>query len=99
MRLVRDGCHTLAVMNYNKEKEVVNIIKEAHYARIFGKPLINIYELQAPGTHGLRAENTYHDGGLPAVRESYEKLQAVFPDCELTFAIHYYDALLEVTGA
>ncbi len=99
MRLVRDGCHTVAVMNYNKRKEVVNIIKEVHYAQVFGKELINIYELQAAGKHGLMEHNTYHKEGLDAVRGSYEKLRRVFPDCELTFAIHNYDALLEVMGA
>lgn len=99
MRLVRDGCHTVAVMNYNKRKEVVNIIKEVHYAQVFGKELINIYELQAAGKHGLMEHNTYHEEGLDAVRGSYEKLRRVFPDCELKFAIHNYDALLEVMGA
>ena len=99
MRLVRDGSHAVAVMNYKKDREVVSLVKEAHYAYIFRKPLITIYELQKAGKQGLTEENTYHDDGMTAVGRSFETLRSVFSDCELTYAIHYYDALLEVTGS
>ncbi len=96
--LIREACDAVAVMNYQKEDEAGQIAAEMEAARQTGKRLIHIYELQRPGLYDLTERNTYHPDGLPAVWESIEKLRASFDYEGLSFALHDYTALREMTG-
>lgn len=96
--LVHGGCHTLAIMNYNKEKEAVNIENEAALAQTYQRPLITIYELQAPGIHDLKERNTYYHDGIDAVRESWKALRKKLEFPQLSYALHEYQALQEVSN-
>lgn len=94
--LVKDGCDTVAVMNYYKKKEQEHIAEEMELAHKYGKKIIQIYELKAPGTHGLTEKSTYHHEGLQPILESIKNLKRFF-DYELFgFALHDYEALKEV---
>ena len=94
--LAKDGCHGLAVMNYYREEEAAHLEQEWSLAKRYGKPVINIYELQKPGTHDLTEKNTYYESGMEGVRESFGRLQETLPYSGLTYAVHDYRALLEV---
>lgn len=94
--LIKDCCDSVAVMNYYREKEARHMETEAAFAKQYGKPLITIYELKAPGTHGLVEENTYHEEGLLAVRENFERLRNIYEGQPLSMAFHDYEALKEV---
>ena len=95
-RLISSGCDTLAVMNYYRKNEAGHIQTEARLCQSYGRRLIHIYELQAPGVQGLETINTYHDAGLGALYTSWSGLQTQFPDLRLNYALHDYDALREL---
>lgn len=95
-RLIATGCDGLAVMNYQKRNEAGQIETEVALAREAGIPVTVIYELQAPGGHGLTERNTYHSDGLGAVAESFRALEARFGGDALFYALHDSRALQEV---
>ncbi len=95
-KLTKDGCHALAVMNYDKKNEAANIETEADLAVQYKRPLITIYELQEPGKHELTKRNTYYHDGLSAVTDSWEQLRAHYPKLAFSYALHDYRALREV---
>ena len=94
--LVRDCCDQVAVMNYYRGKEAEHIQTESALAKKYGKALITIYELKAPGGHGLVEENTYHSQGLKAARDNFSQLQEVYGEQTISMAFHDYEALKEV---
>ena len=94
--LIEEASDGVAVMNYYKEGERKNLETEMGFARRAGKRLINIAELQRPGTHDLTERNTYYHDGLPAVGQSFEALTEYFDYVGLTFALHDYTALRKV---
>ena len=94
--LIEEASDAVAVMNYFKRTEAANIASEVSIARETGKRLINIAELQRPGTHDLTERNTYFREGLPAVWKSFEKLAGDFGYEGLSYALHDYTALREV---
>lgn len=94
--LIKSGCDSIAIMNYYQGKEYENIKNEAALANKYGKKLINIYELQAPGKYGLKDKNTYYEEGIKAVEENFAALRANFSDQDIYIAFHEYRALKEV---
>ncbi len=94
--LVRDCCDGIAVMNYNRSDEYAQMAKEVELARLHGKGVICIYELQQPGKHGLEEINTYANQGLEALWQSAEGLERQFQYDGLRFAYHYYQPLKEM---
>ena len=95
-QLIASGCDRVAVMNYYRGKESEHIASEAALAQKHGRGLINIYELKAPGEHGLVEENTYHSEGLDALEENFGSLCADYPELEISLALHDAQALEEV---
>lgn len=94
--LIKSGSDGIAIMNYMKTKEVKNIEGEVELADKYGKKIINIYELQAPGEHGLEEKNTYYNDGIEEVEKNFENIIEEFPDKEISIAFHEYKALKEV---
>lgn len=95
-RLVDEGCDGLAVMNYLRIDEIEHIRTEAELAQTYGKRIINVYELQRPGTAGLTNWHTYYNVGLDALNESIAAMQEAYsPQC-IDYALHYYPLLLEI---
>lgn len=94
--LVKDCCDQVAVMNYYRGKEAEHIETESALAKKYGKALITIYELKAPGEHGLIEENTYYGEGLQAARDNFSQLKKVYGEQTLSMAFHDYEALKEV---
>lgn len=94
--LIEEGCDSVAIMNYYQGKEYEHIKTEASLAAKYGKKLINIYELQAPGKYGLKDKNTYYEEGIKSVEENFDSLQAAFDGQDISVALHEYKALKEV---
>lgn len=90
-RLISSCCDAVAVMNYQKADEAGQLARETELAERYGKELIQIYELQEPGDHGLTERNTYHGDGLEAVERSRASLLERYPG--LSFAYHDYPSL------
>lgn len=95
-RLVKNGCDAVAVMNYSKRNEIRQLAGEAELAKKYGRGLINITELQEPGSHSLTAEQTYYEDGTGAVRESQDRIRKAYPETELGFAWHCLEPALEL---
>ena len=96
--LTAEGCHALAVMNYNKKDEARQLQLEASLAAANEKPLVMIYELQAPGKHDLTERNTYYHDGLAGVAASWSTLLQQVECRQFSYALHDYEALKEVVG-
>lgn len=94
--LIKDGCDSIAVMNYYRGAEVKNITTEAALAKKYGKELINIYELQKADGSGVKEINTYYNSGLTALEKSYCSVLEAYPDQTISIAYHDYKALKEV---
>lgn len=94
--LIEKGCDKVAIMNYYKKREAKHIQQEVEFANKYGKEVINIYELKAPGTHGLIEKNTYHNDGIKAVEESFINIKRDLPNKDISIAFHDYRAVKEV---
>lgn len=94
--LIKTGCDSVAIMNYYKSREADHIKLEVELAHKYGKSVINIYELQAPGKHSLVEKNTYYNQGILAVEKSFSNIQREFYGKDVSIAFHEYRALKEV---
>ena len=94
--LISSSCDKVAIMNYYKGKEYEHIQMEADIIQKYEKSLINIYELQPPGKHGLIDKNTYYDEGIESVEENFKELKKSFRGQDISIAFHEYQALREV---
>lgn len=94
--LMEQGCHGIAVMNYYRENETKHLRYEWQQAKRLNKPIVNVYELQAPGIHDLSEINTYHETGMEGIEKSFRNIQKSLSYDNLAFAVHDYKALLEV---
>lgn len=94
--LIKNGCDSIAVMNYYRGAEVRNIATEAALAKKYGKELINIYELQKADGSSVKEINTYYNSGLAALGRSYKSVLDAYPDQTISLAYHDYKALKEV---
>ncbi|MDE6313944.1 MAG: hypothetical protein K2M46_10085 [Lachnospiraceae bacterium] len=94
--LIQTGCDEVAIMNYSKSEEAEHIRTEAELAAKGEKELIIIYELQAPGKHGLVENNTYYHQGIPGVLKSVESLSESYELKFSKYALHEYQAVREV---
>ncbi len=91
--LIADGCDDVAVMNYQRGAEYGRIALEAKLAKQYGKTLIQISELQAPGQHGLTEEHTYYGLGSEDLLDTWATLDLQFNNQEIMFAYHDYETL------
>lgn len=94
--LIEKGCDSVAIMNYYKKREAKHIEQEVEFAYKHGKKVINIYELKAPGTHGLVEKNTYYNDGILAVEKSFINIKRELPGKDISIAFHDYRAVKEV---
>lgn len=92
--LIGSGCHGLAIMNYSKKDEAEQIRTEMALAD--GKPVTVVYELQEPGSHGLKEHNTYHNEGIEGVEKSFQALREIYGQEGFSYALHDYRALKEL---
>ncbi|NLD17345.1 MAG: hypothetical protein GX666_07180 [Tissierellia bacterium] len=83
-----DQCDEIAIMNYYKKKEAKHIENEVFYAKKHRKKISVIYELKKVGTHSLKEINTYANEGMEGVEKSFEKLESIYEDVPLSYAIH-----------
>lgn len=94
--LISDACDGIALMNYDRTDEYMQIAKEVGYAREYRKGVVCIYELQEPGSHDLEEINTYAGPGLKALWSSAKRLEAQFGYERLQFGYHYYEPLVDL---
>ena len=94
--LIKNGCDSIAVMNYYRGAEIKNIATEIELAQKYGKGIITIYELQKADGHGVKEINTYYNSGLAALKKSYASLLEAYPEQTISMAYHDYRALKEV---
>lgn len=94
--LISDACDGIAVMNYNRTDEYMQIAKEVGLAREYGKGVECIFELQEPHQHELEEINTYAGVGLDALWRSAARLEKQFGYDRLRFAYHYYRPLQQM---
>ena len=95
-QLIATGCDGIAVMNYNKTDEADHIQTEVRLAKKHDKEVIHITELQEPGKHGLKENNTYYNDGFEAVTESWNRLREHFGYRKLTFSLHHLRTAMEL---
>lgn len=94
--LIAEACDGIAVMNYNRTDEYMQIAREVGLAREYGKGVECIFELQEPYQHGLEEIHTYATVGLDALWKSAARLEKQFGYDRLQFAYHYYRPLQEL---
>lgn len=94
--LISSACDGIALMNYDRTDEYMQIAKEVGYAREYQKGVVCIYELQEPGNHDLEEINTYAGLGLKALWSSARRLEAQFGYEQLQFGYHYYRPLIDL---
>lgn len=96
--LVKYGCDSVAIMNYGVD-EVGHIAVERTLCAKYGKPIVNITEMQAVGDatpHNLKPEQTYGDDGVDAAERLWQSLDAVYPG--MGYAYHYLNPMLGLLG-
>lgn len=97
--LIANACDSIAVMNYYKnDKEIKHIASELELCRKYDKPIVNITEMQEPGTHGLTENNTYYHDGMEAVEEMWSEMEAYFGYEKLGYSYHYLNTMVELLG-
>ncbi len=95
--IVANACDSLAVMNYyKKDTEASHIETEVALCRKYDKKIINITEMQAPGTHGLTENNTYYNDGIEAVESMWNSLDSYFAYEKLGYSYHYLNVIIEL---
>ncbi len=97
-QLIKSGCDSIAIMNYSKDNEIENMNLEVEFATMFNKKIVNIYELQAPGTRGLTDKNTYYNDGIEAIENNFYNIKEEFYGKDISIAFHEYNSLKEVLG-
>ena len=97
--LIANACDSVAVMNYYKAgKEIKHIADELALCEKYDKPIVNITEMQAPGTHGLTENNTYYNDGVDAVEAMWSDMEAYFDYDKLGYSYHYLNVMIELLG-
>lgn len=94
--LIKNGCDSIAVMNYYRGAEIRNIATEVELVQKYNKGLITIYELQKADGKGVKEINTYYNSGLDALKKSYASVVEAYPEQTISVAYHDYQALKEV---
>lgn len=94
--LIENGCDEVAVMNYYRKKEKKHIKTEAKYAQKYEKKLINVYEFNPPGTHGLIEINTYYNKGLKKANKNFNKIKEHYKKQEVIMGLHDAEILKEM---
>ena len=91
--LISSACDGIAIMNYDRTDEYMQMAKEVGLAREFGKGVECIFELQEPYQHELEEIHTYATVGLDELWKSAARLEKQFGYDRLQFAYHYYRPL------
>lgn len=95
-RLIAQGCHEIAVMDYDCGNEVEKIETEALLAVKYGKPLHCILEFQEVGKHGLTEEKTYRNKGLEAAWEVWKQVESAFEEARLIRDYHWTEPVWDM---
>lgn len=95
-RLIAQGCHEVAVMNYDCGNEVEKIETEALLAVKYGKPLHCILEFQEVGKHGLTEEKTYRNKGIEAAWEVWKQVESAFEEARLIRDYHWTEPIWDM---
>lgn len=91
-------CDTVVVMNYQRGNELKQLKTEASFAKKYEKQIINVYELQKEGEHGITERNTYYHVGLDALYKNFKELKKELLGVKLSYGLHEFEALQEVIG-
>lgn len=91
-------CDTIVVMNYQRGNELKELKQEASFAKKYKKQIVNVYELQKEGEHGITERNTYYHAGLDALYENFKELEKKLSGVNLSYGLHEFEALQEVIG-
>lgn len=92
------NCDTVVVMNYQRGNELKELKQEASFAKKYKKQIVNVYELQQEGKHGIKERNTYYHAGLEALYENFKELKKELSGVKLSYGLHEFEALQEVIG-
>ena len=87
-RLIRDGCDEIIVMDYDDEKLIENLRTEARLCERFGKTCQVALQIKPPKEGEESDESAYWAGGLPALREVFERIRAAYGD-KVGYSIHH----------
>ena len=91
----------IKISNYVKiciRWEIKHIADELVLCEKYDKPIVNITEMQAPGTHGLTENNTYYNDGVDAVEAMWSDMEAYFGYDKLGYSYHYLNVMIELLG-
>ncbi|MBR3224269.1 MAG: hypothetical protein IKF78_02995 [Atopobiaceae bacterium] len=88
------ACDGMCVMNYSRGNEQGNIQGEYQLAGKYYKKLWTAYELTQSDGEGILENNTYHNQGLSAVTDNYNKY---FLNTGIGLAYHDLDSVREAT--
>lgn len=91
-------CDTIVVMNYQRGNELKELKQEASFAKKYKKQIVNVYELQQEGKHGIKERNTYYHAGLDALYKNFKELKKELSGVKLSYGLHEFEALQEVTN-
>jgi len=86
----------IAVMNYARGDEFNRIRVEVSLAMEYGRGIIQIYEFNPPGHHGITEPITYYFAGFEAALENFAELQEAFPESGITMAAHDFEVLRRI---
>lgn len=95
-RLIAQGCHEVAVMNYGCGDEVERIETEALLSVKYGKPLHCILEFQEVGKHGLTEGETYWNKGLEAAWEVWNQVETALEETRFIRDYHWTEPIWDM---
>lgn len=94
--LISNACDEVAVMNYGRGDEIQMIETEEALCAEYGKPLHCILEFQDVGVHGLTERETYREQGIGEAVNTWEKLNAHYPQSTIIWDYHWTKPLLKM---
>ncbi|XJS10390.1 hypothetical protein ACF3NG_09670 [Aerococcaceae bacterium WGS1372] len=93
--IIAEASDEVAIMNYYRDLEIEHIATEVALSQKYNKPIQTIYELQAPGIHGLTEMNTYYHLGITAVNNNFEQLRTYYRS-PINLSYHELNSLIEL---
>ncbi len=91
--MIKDASDEIAVMNYYRNKEIVNIENEVELCKKYEKKIICISELQQPDSSSVPETITYFNFGLNVLWRMWNQIYSYFNYSSLGFSYHYYKPL------
>lgn len=77
-QLIQHGCDEVAVMNYSRGNELSTIQTEVVLSRLYTKPILSIFEFEAPNNTSVFEQNTYFAQGPEVAMQKFYELDAHF---------------------